>query len=96
MAKNMARIENGVVVNIEWCANTEEETDTLKEVNGLVIELGDTYDGTSFYRDGEKLLTPLEKAQEEIDALKAENTAMREENAMLTECVLEMSEIVYA
>lgn len=89
MAKNMARVEDGVVVNIEWCANTKEETDTLKEINGLPIKIGDTYDGSAFYRDGERLLTTLEKAINEI-------VAMKEENAMLLECVLEMSEIVYA
>lgn len=96
MAKNMARIKDGVVVNVEWCANSREETDTLKEVNGIAIQLGDTYDGSAFYRDGERLLTPLEKAMADIAALKEENKAMREENAMLTECVLELSEIVYA
>lgn len=64
MAKNMARIENGVVVNIEWHASFREETETLKEINGLHVGIGDTYDGYAFYHNGEKLLTPLEKAND--------------------------------
>ena len=89
MAKNMARIENGVVVNIEWCANIEEESESLKEVNDLIVEIGDTYDGSAFYHNGERLLTPLEIAQ-------AETAALKKENAALIECILEMSEIIYA
>lgn len=61
MAKNMARIENGVVVNIEWCSSDVEETDALKETNDMLIEIGDTYDGSFFYRNGEKILTQLEE-----------------------------------
>lgn len=36
------------------------------------------------------------ESKEKIAALEAENAAIREENAMLMECLLEMSEIVYA
>lgn len=73
MAKNMARIENGIVVNLEWCANACEETDTLKDTNGLLIETGDTYDGSAFYHNGERILTQLEKLQLELELQKQIN-----------------------
>lgn len=91
MAKNMARIEDGVVINIEWCANACEESDTLKDINDYNVEIGDTYDGTYFYHDGERLLSTLEKIQMEITALRNENAEIKKENIALTECLLEMS-----
>ena len=33
MAKNMARLEDNIVVNIEWCSNNTNESETLKEIN---------------------------------------------------------------
>lgn len=89
MAKNMARIEDGMVVNIEWCPNATEETECLKETNGITVEIGDSYDGSWYYRDGERLYSPIELAQHRIFEL-------QKENASLIECILEMSEVVYA
>lgn len=43
-----------------------------------------------------QLLETVQALYEETTATKDEVAALREENAMLTECVLEMSEIVYA
>ena len=96
MAKNMARIRDGIVINIEWCANKEEETDVLRETNGCLVEIGDTYDGSRFYHNGEVLLSPIEELQLEVYALRNENKSIKEENANLTECILEMSEVIYA
>lgn len=96
MAKNMARIKDGVVVNIEWHAGSREETECLKNVNDISVHIGDTYDGKSFYHNGEKILTPLEKVLREVEDLKAENREIRSENSTLLECILEMSEVVYA
>lgn len=75
MAKNMARIENGLVVNIEWCSDKQAETETLINLADRPVTIGDTYDGSDFYRDGEKVLTPLEQAQAEIEDMK---TALNE------------------
>lgn len=69
MAKNMARIKDGVVVNIEWCSNSIEETETLKEINNIHVCIGDACDGHSFYHNGEKLLTPFEKANDKNEEL---------------------------
>ena len=71
MAKNMARIENGLVVNIEWCSDKQAQTETLINLADRPVAIGDTYDGSDFYRDGEKVLTSLEQAQAEIEDMKA-------------------------
>jgi len=63
MAKNMARIENGVVVNIEWVSDKIQETDFFKNIGDRPVEINDTFDGEFFYRNGEKVLTALETLQ---------------------------------
>lgn len=65
MAKNMARIENGVVTNILWCADKEPETDTLVAPGDRPVGIGDTYSDGKFYRDGDEILTPLEEARKQ-------------------------------
>ena len=55
MAKNMARIENGLVVNIEWCSDRQAPTDTLINLGDRPVAIGDTFDGADFYRNGEKV-----------------------------------------
>lgn len=66
MAKTMARIESGVVVNMLWCSDRELQTETLIEISDRPVGIGDTYDGSNFYRDGVEILTPLEEAQKQI------------------------------
>lgn len=65
MAKSMALIENGTIINMLWCSDTEPETDTLINPVDRPIAIGDTYSGGKFYRDGEEILTPLEEALKE-------------------------------
>jgi len=71
MAKNMARIKNGIVVNIEWCSDKQTQTETLIDIEGRPVSIGDVFDGFNFYRDGVKVLTPLEEAQLEIADMEA-------------------------
>lgn len=66
MAKNMARIEDGVIAGIEWCSDRTIDTDTLISVYDRPVTVGDIYDGQDFYRNGEKILTPLEEAEKKI------------------------------
>lgn len=61
MAKSMARIENSVVVNVEWCSDRAEETDTLKNIGDRHVVSGDTYKDGYFWRDGEKVLSETEE-----------------------------------
>lgn len=77
MAKNMALIHNGIVVNVLWCADNVTQTDTLIDHGARPVGIGDTYKGGKFYRDGVEVLTPLEQALAEISLLRAENDDMR-------------------
>ena len=63
MAKSMALIENGDVVNMIWCSDSQSETDTLKNVDDRPVGIGDTYADGKFYRDDAEILTPLEEAR---------------------------------
>ena len=63
MAKTMVLLEDNVIVNLLWCSNSEEETDTLKEVGAYELHIGDTFEDGKWYRDGSELLTPLEEAE---------------------------------
>ena len=69
MAKSMARIDDGIVVNVEWCSDRTSETDTLKNIEDRLIEVGDTYSEGKFYRDGEEILTTAEKLALSNEAL---------------------------
>ena len=62
MAKSMALIENGTVVNMLWCSDSKPETDTIITPADRPVGIGDTYSNGKFYRDGVEILTPLEEA----------------------------------
>ena len=70
MAKNMARIDDGVVVNIEWCSDEVPETETLVSFRDIHVELGDFFEVGSFYRNGVKLMTPTEEALLEAEDMR--------------------------
>ena len=62
MAKSMALVENGVVVNVLWCSDRESETETLIDTEERPVAIGDSYESGKFYRNGEEVLTPLQAA----------------------------------
>ena len=62
MAKSMALIENGTIVNMLWCTDSEQETESLINHADRPVGIGDTYSGGKFYRAGVEILTPLEEA----------------------------------
>lgn len=62
MAKSMALVENGVVVNVLWCSDRESETETLIDTADRPVAIGDSYESGKFYRNGEEVLTPLQAA----------------------------------
>ena len=68
---NMARIEDGIVVNIEWFSSDTAETENLKNMEDRQVEIGDTYRDGKFYRDGMEVLTPLEAAVAELEDARA-------------------------
>ena len=77
MAKNMALVSDGVVVNVLWCSDKAAQTDTLIDPDGRPVGIGDTYSDGKFYRDGAEVLTPLEAAMAEIAALREEKADMQ-------------------
>lgn len=85
MAKNMALIENGVVVNVLWCSDAEPETKTLIDPGERPVGIGDIYEEGVFYRGGEEVLTPLEEEQKRNYALVAENAELMEAMAAMVD-----------
>ena len=69
MAKNMARIENGVVVNVEWLPDRAVETDTLKEMRDIPAGIGDTWENGKFYRDGVEVISRVQDMENALAVL---------------------------
>ena len=69
MARSMALIENGAVINMLWCSDREPETDTLIDPADRPVGIGDTYTDGKFYRDGAEVLTAMEESQKQISEL---------------------------
>lgn len=67
MAKSMALIENGTIVNMLWCSDSQPETESLINPADRPVAIGDTYSDGKFYRDGVEILTPLEEAQKNAE-----------------------------
>lgn len=66
MAKAMALIENGVVENIAWCPDNAQSTDSLIDIAGRPVGIGDTFTDGKFYRNGVEVLTELESLRAEL------------------------------
>lgn len=80
---NYALIVDGVVVNIIWLyEGNAEEFPNAVHIGERPVRMGDTWDGTDFYRNGEKVLTPLEEMElamkEVIAEAEAAEAAYRE------------------
>ena len=85
MAKNMALVENGIVVNVLWCSDRALETETLIDTADRPVGIGDTYTDGKFYRDGAEVLTPLEQAQNDVQKLQDENDALLSDMAQMVD-----------
>ena len=75
---NYALIEEGIVTNVIWLypGNANEFPDAVP-MNDVPAGIGDSYIDGVFYRDGEKVLTEVERAM--LEAEKAiEETAAAE------------------
>lgn len=62
MAKNMARLADDGVVNLEWCSDSEPETAELREYEGYAIRIGDSWENGKWMRDGAAVLTEAQIA----------------------------------
>lgn len=69
---NYALIENGAVTNLIWLhPMNAQDFPAAVPLGDLPVAIGDTYDGTDFYRDGVKVLLPAEQAAEESADMRA-------------------------
>lgn len=75
MAKNMARLVDDVVVNLEWCSDSEPETAELREYDGYAIRIGDRWEDGKWMRDGAAVLTEAQIAAQVAEERAAEEAA---------------------
>lgn len=66
MAKIMARIENGVVVNTEWWSDEVVQTKTLIDIEDRPVNIGNTYVDGKFYDNGVEVITEIEYLQRKL------------------------------
>lgn len=61
---NYALMENGVVTNVIWLhpSNADDFPGAVL-VDDVPVDIGDTYENGTFYRNGEKVLTFAEQMQ---------------------------------
>ena len=64
-----AIVKNGVVINT--VVSNYPIDDTWIPTDGVSVQIGDTYDGESFFRDDEKILTEEEKLRRELADMRA-------------------------
>ena len=92
-----AVIEDGVVTNIIvlYPSNAKDFPGAVP-CGDVPVGIGDTWDGQDFYRDGEKVVSPLTAAwQEELPMLKAQIQAISDRNDFIEDCIAEMAAVVY-
>lgn len=91
MAKTMAQIDNGgFATNTLWYPDDQLDTEFLIDIGDRPVEIGDQYLDDVWYRDGERVLTLLEQAQVEAEALRKRVEAL---NATQKEYEVALSEI---
>lgn len=100
---NYAVTEDGVVTNIIvlYPSNAKDFPGAVP-CRDVPVGIGDTWDGQDFYRDGEKVVSPLTAArqevqtmQEELPMLKAQIQAISDRNDFIEDCIAEMATVVY-
>lgn len=69
---NYALIENGVVTNIIWLysANAGDFPNAVP-CGDVPVAIGDTWDGQDFYREGARVLSPVEQARKDAEDMQA-------------------------
>ena len=92
MAKNMARIINGIVTNIERHSDMQNDTDNLISINDLLVTFGDTFDGKYFYHDGKKILTITEEMSNIIKEQEMQNMLLLESDMKILDIELALME----
>lgn len=83
MAKSMARIENGVVINIEWCSDEIVENEYLIDIADRPVNIGNAYIDGKFYDNGIEVLTERESLYKKLAEYEEELAAL---DAAFLEC----------
>ena len=69
---NYALIENGVVTNIIWLySGNAGEFPSAVPCGDVPVAIGDTWDGQDFYREGARVLSPVEQARKDAEDMEA-------------------------
>lgn len=69
---NYVWIDNGTVTNLIWLLpGNAHEFPQAVPCGDVPVQIGDTYDGEHFYRDGERVLTQLEVVMTELEEAQA-------------------------
>ena len=98
-----AVIEDGVVTNIIvlYPSNAKDFPGAVP-CGDVPVGIGDTWDGQDFYRGGNKVVSPLTAARQEVQTmqgelpmLKAQIQAISERNDFIEDCIAEMATGVY-
>lgn len=76
MAKSMARVENGVVINIEWCSDNVVETEYLIDIADRPVNIGNAYIDGKFYNNGVEVLTERESMYKKLAEYEEELAAL--------------------
>lgn len=66
----MARIENGIVINIEWHSDTVIQNNTLVDIEDKPVNIGNSYVDGKFYDNGIEVLTEKEHMEKLITEYK--------------------------
>ena len=100
---NYAVMEDGVVTNIIvlYPSNAKDFPGAVP-CGDVPVGIGDTWDGQDFYRGGNKVVSPLTAARQEVQTmqgelpmLKAQIQAISERNDFIEDCIAEMATVVY-
>lgn len=69
---NYAIVENGTVMNIIWLySGNAADFPTAVPCGDVPVAIGDTYDGHDFYREGVRVLSPVEQARKDAEDMQA-------------------------
>ena len=69
-ADNFAEITDGIVTNLLWISESNaDEFPNCVKIGDRPVAIGDTYDGTYFYHNGEIVLNNEERMMDAIQAL---------------------------
>ena len=69
---NYALIENGVVTNIIWLYSANAgDFPSAVPCGDVPVAIDDTWDGEHFYREGARVLSPVEQARKDAEDMQA-------------------------